>query len=78
MTRPGDHMNDIVVDLPITLGAFLKVCGVAVTGGHGKVLIQEGQVRVNGLVETRRGRKLSAGDTVQVGDEGYRPCSSAP
>ena len=55
-------MNDISVDLPIALGAFLKLCGAAATGGHGKLLIQEGEVAVNGTVETRRGRKLARGD----------------
>jgi ribosome-associated protein len=69
-------VNDISVDLPITLGAFLKVCGGAATGGHGKLLIQEGEVAVNGTVETRRGRKLARGDVVKVGGVEYRVCSS--
>lgn len=69
-------MNDIGVEFPIPLGAFLKVCGAAATGGHGKLLIQEGEVVVNGTVEKRRGRKLAPGDVVKVGDEEYRVCSS--
>jgi ribosome-associated protein len=69
-------LNDIGVDLPITLGAFLKVCGAAATGGHGKLLIQEGEVTVDGTVEQRRGRKLAPGDVVRVGGEEYRVCSS--
>ena len=72
----GDRVNDIGVDLPLPLGAFLKVCGVATTGGHAKLLIQDGEVAVNGTVETRRGRKLAPGDIVKVGDEEYRVCSS--
>jgi ribosome-associated protein len=32
-------------------------------------VIQAGEVRVNGEVETRRGRKLEEGDVVEVGDE---------
>ena len=39
------------------------------TGGEAKVLVQAGEVRVNGEVETRRGRKLREGDVVKVGDE---------
>ena len=39
------------------------------SGGEAKVLIQAGEVLVNGEVETRRGRKLVAGDVVEVGDE---------
>jgi ribosome-associated protein len=59
------------LDLPpgITLGQALKVANVAGTGGEAKVLIQAGEVRVNGEVETRRGRKLRRGDVVEVGDE---------
>jgi ribosome-associated protein len=53
----------------MTLGQALKASGIAGTGGEAKVLIQYGEVRVNGEVETRRGRKLQAGDVVEVGDE---------
>ncbi len=53
----------------ITLGQALKVANVVGTGGEAKVLIQTGEVRVNGEVETRRGRKLREGDVVEVGDE---------
>lgn len=48
----------------ITLGQFLKVAGVAHTGGEGKGLIQAGRVLVNGEPEKRRGRRLSDGDRV--------------
>jgi ribosome-associated protein len=54
----GDH---------ITLSQALKIAGAAGTGGHAKVMIREGQVRVNGEVELRPGRKLHAGD--QVADD---------
>lgn len=50
----------------ITLDAFLKWAGVVDTGGHAKALVASGQVQVNGEVETRRGRKLRAGDKVAV------------
>ena len=46
------------------------------TGGHAKVIVQEGHVRVNGEVETRRGRKLAEGDVVGFGGQEYRVCSS--
>ena len=52
-----------------TLGQALKVTGIAGTGGEAKVLIQFGEVLVNGEVEERRGRKLQTGDVVEVGDE---------
>lgn len=53
----------------IKLDQFLKVTGVVGTGGEAKMLIQSGEVMVNGEVETRRGRKLVHGDLVGFGDE---------
>lgn len=52
-----------------TLGRALKAAGLVGTGGEAKVLIQAGEVSVNGEVETRRGRRLEEGDVVEVGDE---------
>jgi ribosome-associated protein len=58
------------LDLPpgITLGQALKAANVVGTGGEAKILIQAGEVRINGEVETRRGRRLREGDVVEVGD----------
>ena len=53
----------------ITLGQALKASDLVGSGGEAKVLIQAGEVLVNGQVETRRGRKLVAGDVVEVGEE---------
>ena len=53
----------------ITLGQALKAAGIAGTGGEAKVLVQMGEVMVNGEVETRRGRRLEEGDVVEVGEE---------
>jgi ribosome-associated protein len=52
-----------------TLGQALKVASLVGSGGEAKVVIQTGEVLVNGEVETRRGRKLEEGDVVEVGDE---------
>jgi ribosome-associated protein len=52
----------------MTLGQALKVSDLVGSGGEAKVVIQAGEVRVNGEVETRRGRKLEEGDVVEVGD----------
>jgi ribosome-associated protein len=52
----------------ITLGQALKASNLVGSGGEAKVLIQGGEVRVNGEVETRRGRKLRKGDVVEVGE----------
>jgi ribosome-associated protein len=60
----------------LPLGAFLKLAGAAATGGHAKLLVQDGEVSVNGEVDRRRGRTLQPGDVVAVGGEEYRVCSS--
>ena len=47
----------------IRLGQAMKAAGLVGTGAEAKMEIVEGNVRVNGEVEVRRGRKLVAGDT---------------
>ena len=56
----------------IRLGQLLKLAGLADTGGEARELVQEGAVRVNGEVETRRGRQLRRGDIVEAGAEAVR------
>ena len=51
----------------IRLDQFLKLQGVVGTGGQAKIMIQNGEIEVNGQSETRRGRKLQEGDIVTVG-----------
>jgi ribosome-associated protein len=48
----------------IKLGQALKAAGFAENGVDAKYMIQDGEVKVNGEVETRRGRKLYDGDIV--------------
>ena len=50
----------------IKLQDLLKLAAVTATGGEAKLLIQEGQVLVNGEVCTMRGKKCRAGDTVEL------------
>jgi ribosome-associated protein len=57
--------------VPIKLDQFLKLQGLVGTGGQAKLLIQDGFVSVNGTVETRRGRKLTAGDRISVEGQTY-------
>ena len=54
---------------PMKLDQFLKWKGWVLTGGEAKLRIQQGDVRVNGQVETRRGRQLVAGDRVVLAGE---------
>jgi len=51
---------------PIRLGQFLKLANVVQDGVEAKLLIQQGEVRVNGVLEIRRGRKLTHGDEVSM------------
>lgn len=48
----------------IQLQAFLKMMGIAETGGQAKEMIQDGIIRVNGEICTARGKKLRNGDVV--------------
>ena len=49
----------------IRLDNLLKFSGIAETGGHAKILIQNGEVLVNGEVCTMRGKKMRKGDIAQ-------------
>ena len=48
----------------IKLDSFMKWQNLVDTGGQAKIVIQNGEVKVNGQTETRRGRKLIDGDKV--------------
>ncbi len=56
----------------IKLDQFLKWQAITMTGGEAKIMIQQGEVEVNGEVETRRGKKLRTGDRVTIGGSTYR------
>lgn len=60
-------MKEIKIDTEfIKLDQFLKLTGIASTGGHAKILIKEGNINVNGEVNTMRGKKLRKDDTVEI------------
>ena len=64
-------------DVPtIRLDQFLKLAGVAGTGGQAKVMIQGGEVSVDGVPETRRRRQLRPGNLVSVGEEEFEVSGS--
>ncbi|PRZ05559.1 ribosome-associated protein [Isoptericola sp. CG 20/1183] len=55
----------------IRLGQFLKLAGLAESGNHARDLVADGDVRVDGETENRRGRQLRPGARVTVvGPEG--------
>lgn len=56
----------------IELQQALKLARIVETGGEAKYLIQDGHVRVNGEVETRRRKKIYPGDTIEVDGETFQ------
>lgn len=57
---------------PVELYKILKFENVCTSGGEAKMLIADGQVMVNGVVETRKRKKISAGDVISCGGESFR------
>lgn len=55
----------------ITLGQFLKYVNAVDSGAIAKIVILDGQVLVNGEVETRRGKKLYKDDTISFDGVDY-------
>ncbi|MBQ9743202.1 MAG: RNA-binding S4 domain-containing protein [Ruminococcus sp.] len=53
----------------IRLDNLLKFSGIVATGGEAKLIVQSGQVLVNGEVCTMRGKKMRDGDKAQYGDK---------
>ena len=56
----------------IKLGQALKAAGLVESGVDAKFVIQDGEVKVNGQVETQRGKKLVAGDVVEFDGQTIR------
>lgn len=52
----------------IRLDQFLKHANAVQGGGEAKMAVQSGEVSVNGELETRRGRKLKPGDSVEINE----------
>lgn len=55
----------------IRLDNLLKITGEVMTGGHAKIIVQNGEVKVNGEVCTMRGKKLRPGDKVEYNGQEY-------
>lgn len=56
----------------ITLDAALKFSGIASTGGEAKILIANGEIKVNGEICLMRGKKLKTGDLFSGESEDFR------
>ena len=53
----------------IKLDQFLKLCGIAQTGGQAKMMVADGLVKVNGEVSRQRGKKIRKDDKIEVDEE---------
>ncbi|MGB5290079.1 MAG: RNA-binding S4 domain-containing protein [Lysobacterales bacterium] len=57
---------------PVELYKILKFEGMVGTGGEAKMVISDGLVRVNGKIETRKRKKIVAGDTIEFDQDTIR------
>jgi len=57
---------------PVELYKILKFEGMVASGGEAKMVIAEGEVLVNGEVETRKRKKIVSGDIIEFGHEKIR------
>jgi ribosome-associated protein len=63
---------------PVELFKLLKFEGLCDSGGQAKALIADGHVAVNAETETRKRRKINAGDTIEFDGETYRVVLQPP
>jgi ribosome-associated protein len=64
-------------DESIRLGQFLKLANLVESGAEAKPVIADGEVQVNGEVETRRGHQLVVGDVVTLRGQAARVADEA-
>jgi len=72
VSSPTEPTPVPIRDESIRLGQLLKLAGIADSGGEARALVERGVVRVNGEVETRRGRQLHPGDEIAAEGESVR------
>ncbi len=56
----------------IKLGQAMKLAGLVQSGVEAKIVIQDGKVKVNGKTDTRRGKKLVAGDVFEYNGQSVK------
>ncbi len=57
---------------PVELYKILKFEGMVTSGGEAKTVIADGQVTVNGVIETQKRKKIMSGDVIEYGAEKIR------
>lgn len=66
-------MEKIKIDTEfIKLDQFLKMVNIAGSGGQAKIMILSEDVKVNGQIETQRGKKLRSGDIIEVDNKKFQ------
>jgi ribosome-associated protein len=66
-------MRDVILKSePVELHKILKFEGMVPSGGVAKLVIDSGDVMVNGEVETRKRKKIVAGDVIEFNGESIR------
>lgn len=66
-------MQEIQIDTEfIKLDSFMKWAGIVGSGSDAKMLISDGEVKLNGEVVTQRGKKIFKGDCIEFQDELYK------
>jgi ribosome-associated protein len=63
-----EEINFTIEGEYIELIQLLKAIGLAQTGGHAKMIVNEGLVNRNGEIESRKRAKLISGDIIEVVD----------
>ena len=71
-------MTQVIRTEFIRLDSLLKLSSLVATGGEAKVLIQNGEVSVNGEVCTMRGKKIRGGDTVSLNNQTVTVVAEVP
>ena len=70
MKKKDDEMEIVEINTEfIKLDQLLKWANFTASGAEAKSFIQNGEVKVNGEIETRRGKKLHSGDIIEFNDE---------
>jgi ribosome-associated protein len=71
--KEGFKMNEIKIETDIIkLDSFLKWAGIACLGSEAKFYIKNEDIKLNGEIETQRGKKLSKGDIIEFNNEFYK------
>jgi ribosome-associated protein len=75
----GEVMRDVLVhSVPVELFKILKFEGLTTSGAEAKAVIAEGQVTLNGVVETQKRKKIVDGDVIEYAGQALRVVTAAP